>query len=123
MPSLTRTALRQRLANTPSIPPAPSSGLHLRDNRVVSGVFVFRDERCAVPQGYFMRQLLTTAALINHTWAENPALLELPINRVIAGLMTGIMWLSSGWYLKNGVYSIGAVVAAMGGVQVWSVFA
>lgn len=59
-------------------------------------------------------------ALINYTWAENPALLEIPLNRVIAGLMTGIMWVSSGWYAKNGVYGTGAVVAAMGGVQVWS---
>lgn len=43
--------------------------------------------------------------------------------RTIAGLMVAIMWLSSGWYLKNGVYGTGAVVAAMGGVQAWSVFA
>lgn len=61
--------------------------------------------------------------MINYSWAQDPALLDLPINRYIAGLMTGIMWLSSGWYLKNGVYDVGAVVAAMGGMQVWSVFA
>ncbi|ODM22502.1 hypothetical protein SI65_00090 [Aspergillus cristatus] len=61
-------------------------------------------------------------ALINYTWAENPALLDIPLNRVIAGLMMGIMWVSSGWYAKNGVYVTGAVVAAMGGVQAWSVF-
>lgn len=68
------------------------------------------------------KQSLTVIALINYTWAENPALLDMPLNKVIAGLMTGIMWVSSGWYAKNGVFATGAVVAAMGGVQAWSVF-
>lgn len=45
------------------------------------------------------------------------------MNKKIAGLMTAIMWLSSGWYLKNRVYGTGAVVAAMGGVQAWAAFA
>ncbi|KAB8264232.1 hypothetical protein BDV32DRAFT_146014 [Aspergillus pseudonomiae] len=61
-------------------------------------------------------------ALINYSWSQNPALLNDPINRAVAALMTAIVGVSSGWYLKRGVKSNGIVVALMGALQAWAAF-
>ncbi|KAA8649674.1 uncharacterized protein ATNIH1004_002345 [Aspergillus tanneri] len=61
-------------------------------------------------------------ALINYNWAQNPTLLDQPINKAIAALMTAIVWASSGWYLKRGVMGNGVVVALMGALQAWAAF-
>ncbi|KAB8223143.1 hypothetical protein BDV33DRAFT_200698 [Aspergillus novoparasiticus] len=61
-------------------------------------------------------------ALINYNWSQNPALLNDPINRAVAALMTAIVGISSGWYLKRGVKSNGIVVALMGALQAWAAF-
>jgi hypothetical protein len=62
------------------------------------------------------------AAMINYNWAQNPALLAEPVNKGIAALMTAIVWVSAGWYLKKGVKANGVVVAAMGALQAWAAF-
>ncbi|KAE8148894.1 hypothetical protein BDV25DRAFT_141325 [Aspergillus avenaceus] len=61
-------------------------------------------------------------ALINYTWAQDPSLLENPVNRVIAALMVGIVGVSSGWYFSRGVRGIGAVVGCMAVLQGGAVF-
>lgn len=63
---------------------------------------------------------LTISALLNYHWSQNPELLNLPVNKAIAGIATAIVWASSVWYFKRGVKDIGAVVAAMGALQAWA---
>ncbi|KAI9932621.1 hypothetical protein ASPWEDRAFT_33514 [Aspergillus wentii DTO 134E9] len=60
-------------------------------------------------------------ALINYNWSQNPALLEEPVNKAIAGLITAIVWVSSGWYFKNGVKANGFATALAGAIQAWAV--
>lgn len=121
----TKPDLGRRLAKPASIPPIATSRIRLWDNWMVPGILVPRDEWCVhqIQDNAWMNYWQSTPGLINYAWSQNPALLEQPINKAIAALMIGIMWVSSGWYLKNGVNATGAVVAAMGGVQAWSAFA
>jgi hypothetical protein len=62
------------------------------------------------------------AAMINYNWAQNPALLDQPVNKGIAALMTAIVWVSAWWYLKKGVKSNGVATAAIGALQAWAAF-
>lgn len=66
--------------------------------------------------------IVCMTAMINYSWSQSPALLEQPLNKAIAALMTGIVWASSGWYLRRGVLGNGIVVALMGGLQAWAAF-
>ncbi|PLB50054.1 hypothetical protein P170DRAFT_404770 [Aspergillus steynii IBT 23096] len=77
---------------------------------------------CAKVGWYQGSAFFLMTALLNYSWAQDPTLLELPVNRAIAALMTGIVWASSGWYFKRGVVENGVVVAVMGAVQAWAAF-
>ncbi|GES61192.1 hypothetical protein ATEIFO6365_0006065100 [Aspergillus terreus] len=77
---------------------------------------------CAKAGWYQGSAFFLMTALINYQWSKNPALLNDPVNKAIAGLMTAIVWVSSGWYLKRGVNSNGVVVALMGALQAWAAF-
>ncbi|RHZ57297.1 uncharacterized protein CDV56_104269 [Aspergillus thermomutatus] len=77
---------------------------------------------CAKAGWYQGSAFFLMTAMINYGWAQNPALLQEPINKAIAALMTAIVWVSSGWYLKKGVKGNGVVVAAMGALQAWAAF-
>ncbi|EAW06999.1 uncharacterized protein ACLA_087020 [Aspergillus clavatus NRRL 1] len=77
---------------------------------------------CAKAGWYQGSAFLLVAALLNYHWAQNPEALSLPANQGVAALLAGIMGVSSGWYLKNGVRRTGIVVAVMGAVQAWAVW-
>ncbi|EAW16614.1 uncharacterized protein NFIA_059690 [Aspergillus fischeri NRRL 181] len=77
---------------------------------------------CAKAGWYQGSAFFLMTAMINYNWAQNPALLVEPINKGIAALMTAIVWVSAGWYLKKGVKANGVVVAAMGALQAWAAF-
>ncbi|KAG5926931.1 hypothetical protein E4U42_002807 [Claviceps africana] len=61
-------------------------------------------------------------ALINYAWSRNPALLQDPVHRAIAGTMVAIMWVSGWWYAKKGVLASMMAVSVMGALQGYSAF-
>lgn len=67
--------------------------------------------------------LAPVTALINYAWSKNPALLQDPLHKAIAGSMIAIMWISGWWYAKNGVASNAVAVGAIGALQGYSAFA
>jgi hypothetical protein len=77
---------------------------------------------CAKAGWYQGSAFFLMTAMINYNWAQNPAMLAEPVNKGIAALMTAIVWVSAGWYLKKGVKANGVVVAAMGALQAWAAF-
>ncbi|KAF9892041.1 hypothetical protein FE257_002447 [Aspergillus nanangensis] len=77
---------------------------------------------CAKAGWYQGSAFFVMNALLNYSWSKNPALLDDPVNKAIAALMTAIVWVSSGWYLKKGVKGNGVVVALMGALQAWAAF-
>ncbi|KAL2817995.1 hypothetical protein BDW59DRAFT_130076 [Aspergillus cavernicola] len=79
-------------------------------------------DTCARAGWYQGSVFFLVNALINYNWSQSPEQLNNPVNKLIAGLMTAVMWASSGWYLKRGVVSNGAVVALMGALQAYSAF-
>jgi hypothetical protein len=77
---------------------------------------------CAKAGWYQGSAFFLMTAMINYNWAQNPALLAEPVNKGIAALMTAIVWVSAGWYIKKGVKANGVAVAAMGALQAWAAF-
>ncbi|BCS27942.1 uncharacterized protein APUU_60990A [Aspergillus puulaauensis] len=63
---------------------------------------------------------LILAGLLNFQWAQNPGLLNQPLGRAIAALLSAIAWASSGWYLWRGLISNGVIIAAAGLFQAWA---
>ncbi|KAF7114561.1 hypothetical protein CNMCM5793_009206 [Aspergillus hiratsukae] len=77
---------------------------------------------CAKAGWYQGSAFFLMNAMINYNWAQNPGLLDQPVNKGIAALMTAIVWVSAVWYMKKGVKANAVATAAIGALQAWAAF-
>ncbi|OJJ02075.1 hypothetical protein ASPVEDRAFT_150782 [Aspergillus versicolor CBS 583.65] len=63
---------------------------------------------------------LILAGLLNFQWAQDPSLLEQPLGRAMASVLSVIAWSASGWYLFRGLTVDGVIIAAAGLFQAWA---
>ncbi|OJJ58335.1 hypothetical protein ASPSYDRAFT_90509 [Aspergillus sydowii CBS 593.65] len=63
---------------------------------------------------------LILAGLLNFHWAQNPGLLEEPLGRAMASLLSVMAWTVAAWYLWRGLTKDGVIIAAAGLFQAWA---
>jgi hypothetical protein len=86
-----------------------------------SGYLILAGNCCPVlRQTLIMFPNVLILGLLNFQWAQNPGLLNEPLGRAIAALLSAIAWTSSGWYLWRGLISNGVIIAAAGLFQAWA---
>ncbi|KAG5913140.1 hypothetical protein E4U53_004988 [Claviceps sorghi] len=77
---------------------------------------------CAKAGWYQGSGFFVMNALVNYAWSRNPALLQDPVHRAIAGTMVAIMGVSGWWYAKKGVLANMMAVSVVGVLQGYSAF-
>ncbi|KAJ5675788.1 hypothetical protein N7462_008685 [Penicillium macrosclerotiorum] len=65
---------------------------------------------------------LLMTSIIHYQWSNNPAALNDPLNKAIAGIVNAILWASSAWYAKMGVKDNCVAVGLSAALQAYSVF-
>ncbi|TQW01254.1 hypothetical protein IF1G_01185 [Cordyceps javanica] len=77
---------------------------------------------CARLGWYQGSGFIFVASLLNYYWSKNPALLEDPIQKAIAGFLSAILGVSSVVYAANGVAANSVVTALVSALQAYAAF-
>ncbi|KAJ5902365.1 hypothetical protein N7495_002893 [Penicillium taxi] len=59
--------------------------------------------------------------LLHYQWARNPAALNDPLNKIMAGIVNAALWASSAWYAKNNIMDTAWVVGLAAALQAYAV--
>ncbi|KAJ2968484.1 hypothetical protein NQ176_g9158 [Zarea fungicola] len=81
-----------------------------------------RQKTCARAGWYQGSGFLFIAGLLNYYWSKNPAVLQDPIQKAIAGLFSTILGSSAIWYAANGVTPSFVVTGATTAIQIYAAF-
>ncbi|KAF7718379.1 Uncharacterized protein PECH_001024 [Penicillium ucsense] len=65
---------------------------------------------------------LLMSSILHYQWSHNPAALQDPLTKAIAGISSAILWASSVWYAKTGVKDNAVLVGLSAALQTYSVF-
>ncbi|ATY63121.1 hypothetical protein A9K55_008877 [Cordyceps militaris] len=82
-----------------------------------------QEQRTCARIGWFQGSgFLFAAALLNYYWSKNPAVLQDPIQKAVAGLFSAILGVSSVVYATNGVAANSVVTAIASALQAYAAF-
>ena len=62
------------------------------------------------------------SGILHYQWAQNPAALNDPLNKAMAGIVNVLLWASTAWYAKHGVKDNAWVVGLSAALQSYAVF-
>ncbi|KAI2791472.1 hypothetical protein POX_c04333 [Penicillium oxalicum] len=65
---------------------------------------------------------LLISGILHYQWSKDPAVLQDPLTKAIAGISSAILWASSVWYAKTGVKDNAVLVGLSAVLQTYSVF-
>ncbi|OQE31453.1 hypothetical protein PENSTE_c001G04631 [Penicillium steckii] len=79
------------------------SGREWTSDKVFKNIKGSRSWACGTVGWYQGSAFLFISGILHYQWSRDPSLLQDPLNKAIAAIINVLLWVSSSWYVKNGV--------------------